>query len=287
MSEITAIIPAYNAASLLPDCLESILSQRHPVQDIIVVDDGSSDNTAEVASRYPVRCIRQQNKGLSGARNTGILAASTEWVAFLDADDRWFPHKIECQLAAAEEHPEAAILYSDASVFDSSGSCLGLFLSDKGPVSGWIFDRLLDSMFVLPSTVLARRDALITVGMFSERLRRVEDYDLWLRMAPEYQFHLVPDALISYNRQESSLSKNVEGMSRAEISVLLPLLQRKLTRKQRSSVRRRLAHNMFNLSYELRHKDRPESIRMAWECLRMKPTRPASWKLIAGRMLLR
>lgn len=285
MIQITAIVPAYNSAALLPECLESILSQTYPVHEIIVVDDGSSDDTALVAARYPVRCIRQQNRGSSSARNAGILAAATEWVAFLDADDRWFPHKIQSQVSAAEEHPEVAVIYSDASVFASPGACLGWLLSDKRPASGWIFDCLLDSMFVFPSTVLARRDALMTAGMFAESLRYVEDYDLWLRMAPEYQFHFVPDALTSYNRQESSLTKNIEAMSRAEISVLRSLLKKELTPKQRRSVRRRLARNLFSLSYELRRKDRSESLRTAWDCLLMNPAHAASWKLLAARTL--
>jgi glycosyltransferase involved in cell wall biosynthesis len=286
-STVAAVVPAYNAAELLPRCIESILSQTVPVAEVIVVDDGSTDTTRQVAESFgpPVKCISRPNTGLPGARNSGIRAATSEWIAFLDADDCWLQKKIEQQLNAAAEHPECALLYSDATVVLPDGSIAGNFLSDKGPVNGWAFDRLLESCFVLPSTVMARRSVLLDAGLFNESLRRVEDYELWLRLAQEHQFCMVPDSLTLYERQPDSLSRNVAAMLMAETEVLEPLLDRKLTPSQRASLKKRLARTYFDLSYEIRDRDGRQAVSLAWQSLRTDPSRLGSVKLLAASMI--
>ena len=280
---VTAVIPAYNAERLIARCLDSILAQTVPVAEIIVIDDGSTDQTLAVASAYPhpVRCFTRENLGLSHARNTGIRAARTEWIAFLDADDTWKPAKIERQLLAAEQHPEAGVFYTDASVTTPEGAVLGRYLEGKDAATGWVFDRLLSSVFALPSTLMIRRSTLMEAGLFREDLKRAEDYDLLLRLARLSQFQLVPEELTLYERQENSLSRNSREMSLAEVSILDSLMRRGLTPTQLRSVRRRLATNFFELAYASRHTDRQKSLHWAWRSIKTYPYASRNWTMLA------
>lgn len=286
MNTVSVVIPAYNSAALLPRCLDSVLAQTLAAAEVLVVDDGSSDNTAEAVSRYgeAVRLLRQPNGGPGVARNSGISAANGDWIAFLDADDQWVPNKLERQIECAHSHPDAGLIYCDAIVLDADGTATGEFLADKGPASGWVFDRLLHSFFVLPSTALVRRRLLVEAGMFSAHLRRVEDYDLWLRLARVCPFQLVPEALTFYQRQENSSSKDLAAMAKVEIELFRSLLQQDLSSAQRRAARQRLARNLFDYSYETRHTDRSAAWRAAWQAVHTYPRRAAAWKLLLSRL---
>ena len=284
---VAAVVPSYNVAAFLPRCIESILTQTVVVDEVVVVDDGSVDKTREVAESFgpPVRCVSQANAGLAGARNSGIRAATSEWIALLDADDRWEPHKIERQLEAARQHPESAVIYSDATVVLPDGTTTAEhFCADKGPASGWVFDRLLESCFLLPSTVMARRDVLMEAGLFNQALRRVEDYELWLRISREHQFWYVAEPLTFYERQPDSLSRNVAAMAAAEITVLEPILAQPLSATQRRSLKKRLARRYFDSSYAMRERDAREAVSLAWRSLRTDP-RAESVKLLVACLL--
>jgi glycosyltransferase involved in cell wall biosynthesis len=129
---VAAVIPAYNAAHLLDRCLESVLRQTVPVQEVWVVNDGSTDDTVAVLQRWQekdsrIHAIHKGNGGVATARNAGTVAASSEWVAFLDADDTWMPEKLERMLAIRERDPQAIVLYHDAVLPDGTR-----FLADKG-----------------------------------------------------------------------------------------------------------------------------------------------------------
>ena len=278
---VTAVIPSYNSAKLLPRCIESVLTQTVPVSEILVIDDGSTDNTAEVVAQFPapVRLIQQKNAGVAAARNAGIRAAAGEWIGFLDADDRWLPNKTELELRCAARHPNAAVIYCDADVLLPDGSSAGQFLSDKGPKSGRVYDRLLESFFVLPSTALVRRDALISCGMFTEHLRKMEDYDLWIRMARQYEFQLVSAALTLYERQPTSATKDTLGVSRAQVVFLRSLMGGSLTSEQNRKLRMRVANSLFDQAYELRAIDPRESVSLAWESVTTNPKRLRAWEL--------
>lgn len=284
---VAAVIPAYNSARLLPRCIGSALAQTVPLAEILVIDDGSSDNPGAVVSQFPapVRLIQQKNGGVAVARNTGIRAASSTWIAFLDADDHWLPEKTERQLECAARHPEAAVIYSDATIVEIDGTHVGSFLADKGPRSGNVYDRLLESFFILPSTALVRRDVLVACGMFSETLRKMEDYDLWIRLAREYEFQLVPEALTLYERQPNSSSKDVLGTAKSQCVLLKSLLDHDLNPVQMRKMRRRLAGSLFDVAYELRRTNPRASIPFAWESLTTHPSRVKSWELMMKCLL--
>ncbi|MGC2638718.1 MAG: glycosyltransferase [Acidobacteriaceae bacterium] len=282
--DVSVVIPVYNRADLLPRSIESVLAQTVPAREIIVVDDGSQDGSADVASRYGgrVQVIRQQNQGVAAARNAGICAASGEWVAFLDADDALLPHAVEKNLACVHAHPNAGVVYGDAVVVDPHGSAQTLFLDGKPPAEGWVFDRLLNSGFVNCSAVMVRRKALLDVGLFRAGMRHAEDYELWLRLARHCEFALVPEPIAVYYRQPSGLSLNHLGMARGEVSICEELLRQPLTAEQRHNLRCRMARNLFDIAWELRSNDPAGAVRASLRSVRMNPGRAASWKLLAA-----
>lgn len=279
---ISVVIPAWNAAHLLPRSIESVLAQTLPVREILVCDDGSTDNTAEVAERYAgsVRLLRQPHRGTSVTRNAGILAAAGEWIAFLDADDVWLSHKLERQMACATEHPEAGLIYCDALVTDNDGRPTGKFLKGKIHGTGNVYERLLRSCFVLPSTAVIRRRLIVEAGLFSEEIRGTEDYDLWLRLARICPFAIVPECLVRYERQENSVSRNALAMAHSDAMIFRTLLRQDLTPAQRRLVEERLAQNLFDLAWHSRTDSPSRALMAAWCSVRLQPARLTAWRLL-------
>jgi glycosyltransferase involved in cell wall biosynthesis len=202
---VSVVIPAYNAARYVGGAIESARSQSIPPLEIIVVDDGSKDDTAEVVDRYPppVRLIRQANRGPSAARNRGCFEARGAWLALLDADDKWFPSKLERQLTLAHD-PRVGLIHS----------CYpGTDTPDK-----MTFDDLWKRNWICTSSVLVRRTAFCQVGGFDEDLTFAEDYNLWLRLvALGWQVALCRERLFLYDPQPDGLSTKREQMAKDEL----------------------------------------------------------------------
>ncbi len=208
---VSFIIPAHNSATTLVEALDSVAAQSHPVLEILVVDDVSRDDTAAIADRWSeqhhglARVIRQsRNTGPAGARNTGIRAASGNWIAFLDADDACLPGRIEAQLNTAATHPDAVLL---------CGETLPLAPGTAAPSTAPAFRiktlHLEDFVCHNPiatSTVMARRDIIESIGYFDEQFRGPEDYDLWLRIASHHECLLMETPLSRYRTTVGSLS---------------------------------------------------------------------------------
>jgi len=192
--QISVVIPCYNAERYLATALDSILAQQHENLEIIVVDDGSRDNScAVIREKYPqVRLEQQANAGAAAARNRGIELARGEWVAFLDADDFWLPGKLAAQMAQLAQHPECGMNYTAWHVWPSSdvGPAPELLQQVRAQgeeparwegASGWVYPQLLLDCVVWTGTVMAKRSLLQELGGFDTSLRVGEDYDLWLR----------------------------------------------------------------------------------------------------------
>jgi glycosyltransferase involved in cell wall biosynthesis len=196
---VSVIIAAHNADFYIAETLDSIRAQTFRDFEVIVVDDGSTDRTAQIVAGYPeARCIRQPNRGQPVARNAGIAAAHGRYLAFVDADDLWLPAKLDKQVAYLSSHPEAAWIYSDALVFDSEkrtpicriGETLKLH---EGPV----LEKLLLSSFIASPTPVVRRDVFKQTGLFDESplLRFGEDWNMWLRIAEQYPVAVIREPL--------------------------------------------------------------------------------------------
>ena len=207
--KISVVIPAYNAARFLPRCLKSVFAQTFKPEEVIVVDDGSTDNTSMLATELGARVVGRRNGGISAARNTGILSASSEWVALLDADDMWTAEKLERQ--AASIRPETVLVYTGIRVFDDKGVRGQIPAIDASSAKKMLRYRNP----ITPSTVLARRELLQRDGGFREDLRACEDWEMWIRLQRLGQFEAVPDPLTDYYVYPASLSANPERMLQA------------------------------------------------------------------------
>jgi glycosyltransferase involved in cell wall biosynthesis len=207
--EIDVVIPAYNAERFLRRCLKSVFAQTLKPQKVFVVDDGSIDNTATLAAELGATVISRANGGLSAARNSGIKAASSEWIALLDADDMWAPEKLDRQAACVR--PETVLVYTGTRIFDDDGirnerPAIDVMLAKK---------RLQYCNPITPSTVLVRREMVMRDGGFREDILACEDWEMWVRLEREGQFEAVTDPLTDYYVHPKSLSANPERMLQA------------------------------------------------------------------------
>jgi glycosyltransferase involved in cell wall biosynthesis len=196
-STVDVVIPTFNSIAYLPDAVESVLAQTHRNVRIYVVDDGSTDATPEYVrglSDERVKYIRKENGGPSSARNAGISASESPYIALLDSDDRWYSGKLEHQLRLIKEHDDVALVHGYQHTIDVQGRIIGTLGHD---LRGRVFARLLAGNFVTgsDSMVLLRREALDRVGLFREDLVIGEDWELWLRLARDYAFDYVPEFL--------------------------------------------------------------------------------------------
>lgn len=244
---LSAVIPAYNCAPYLADAIESALAQEGVDHEVIVVDDGSTDETPSIIAKFGerIRAVRQDNRGLSAARNRGISLARGEWIALLDADDTWEPEKSRKQLAYAREHPDCGLVFCDVYRMDEHGRRIAPILGAAvaGLPTGRCLERLILGNFVLVPGVLLRKSVLERVGPFDESLASVEDYDMWLRVAEVSAIGIVPEALASWRERPGQMSRNRDRMLQYEARVLEAALARRpeLAGALGSALRRRFA----------------------------------------------
>ena len=216
---VTVVVPCYNGARFLEETLRSALGQTHPDLEIIVVDDGSTDCSGEIARRFPVRYIHQNNRGLSEARNTGIRESKGSYLVFLDADDRLRPEAIACGLGILEERRECAITVGDHVFISADGGHLKDSLKVATP--DFHYETLLKSNFIeMISTVLFRRSVFEQVGGFNAAFRVAEDYELYLRIARVRPICCHKGVVAEYRMHTSNTSLNSELMLTTTLQVL-------------------------------------------------------------------
>ncbi len=212
---VSVIIPCYKQAHFLPQAIESALSQTHRQIEVVVVDDGSPDNTPEVVARYPgVRCLRQQNRGLARARNAGFRASTGEYVLFLDADDRLTPNAVESHLCCFAKHPEAGFVVGDIDHITLDGSYAG---SPRWPVlEANQYEELLKVNHVANTiAVMFRRSVIERVAGFKASCSPAEDYELLLHAARLFPSAHHRTVVAQYRRHEASFSRKGALMLRA------------------------------------------------------------------------
>jgi len=222
MPKVSVIIPTYNCARYVPEAVESVLHQTYQDYEVIVVDDGSTDNTEKVLQKYrdKIRYIKQKNSGVAAARNTGIREAHGEWVAFLDADDLWLPLKLKIQMEFSDRHPDVDFIYGDASSFNSNGVLTKSMFSERQPHEGNVIKNLLSENFIPILSVIARKKCFEKAGFFKEGMKYSEDYEMWLRVAKFFKFGYITEVVVSYREHEKSASQNFEKMHAAHLDIL-------------------------------------------------------------------
>lgn len=211
---VAVIIPTFNYARFVARAVQSVLDQTFPPAEVIVVDDGSTDETPDVLATFGsrIRVIRQENRGVSAARNLGVEDASAPLVAFLDADDAWLPRKLEAQVAALQAHPGAGLVHCGVQDVDEDGRVLRR--NTEGG-EGWVAGDLLMMKPVVhaPScSMLIPRRVFDEAGGFDERLSTSADWDLCVRIAARLPFAFVPEVLLSYTIHRSAMHLNVGKM---------------------------------------------------------------------------
>ena len=219
------IIPTFDRAHTLPRALDSVFAQERPADEVIVVDDGSRDDTAAlVRGEYPqVRFLRTPHRGVSAARNMGSAVAQGGWLAFLDSDDAWLPEKLAAQETALVDDPEAVLVHSDE-IWIRNGRRVNP-RRRHAKRGGWIFQDCLPLCAISPSATLLRRSTFDAVGAFDEGLPACEDYDLWLRITSRHPVLFVDRPLIiKYGGHDDQLSRTTEALDRYRIRALTKIL---------------------------------------------------------------
>ena len=217
---VGVIIPTFNHARFLADAIKSVLTQTREADEIIVVDDGSQDDPATVVAQFPqVKLIRQNNRGLAAARNTGLRSCFASFVVFLDADDRLLPRALEAGLACIVSRPDCAFVYGGYSLISEAGEQIGLVRPD--PIDGDAHLAMLRGEPVLGiMTMLHRRDYLLAVNGFDETLRACEDLDLKLRITQNYPIVCHSEIVAEYRRHGENMSDRHVGMLKMALLVL-------------------------------------------------------------------
>ncbi len=216
---VSVIIPCFNGEAYLEEAIKSALAQSYQAVEIIVVDDGSTDSSPKIAQRFPVRYIRQQNRGLTYSRNLGIRESRGTYVVFLDADDRLKRDAIETGLRVLTGRPECAMAVGDHLFVSEDGSHLAD--SRKNCLLESHYEALLKSNFIeMISSVLFRRSVLEDIGGFDTGLRVAEDYDLYLRIARDYPICCHPTVVAEYRMHHANVSHNSELMLSMTLRVL-------------------------------------------------------------------
>lgn len=238
---ISVIIPTYNRASVLGRAIRSVLDQKNAEFEVLVIDDGSTDNTEEIVHAFykpqgrghhlafganpsspktlPLKFISQANRGVSAARNTGIAHAKGEWLAFLDSDDEWMPGMLEAQMSFFEKNPDYKICQTEE-IWIRGGVRVNKMKKHEKK-GGWIFEHCLPLCAISPSSVIIHRSVFESAGTFNENYPACEDYELWLRIASRYPVGLIETPyLTKYGGHEDQLSQKYEAMDRFRIKAL-------------------------------------------------------------------
>lgn len=222
---VSVIIPTYNRGWVLREAIDSVLAQDFKDFELIVVDDGSTDNTGEIIDSYDQDLIvlRQSNKGVSAARNRGIAAAAGRLVAFLDSDDLWLPRKLSSQVDFFNSNP-AALINQTEEIWIRNGVRVNPKIRHH-KFSGMIFEQSLGLCLVSPSAVMIKRSLFDEVGLFDEDLPACEDYDLWLRISWRYPVHLIETPLIIKRGGHADQLSKAPGLDKFRIQALIKVIE--------------------------------------------------------------
>ncbi len=281
---VSVILPTYNRPALVQEAIASVLAQTWTDFECIVIDDGSTADTARalqpLAEAGHIRYTRQENAGLAAARNHGLRLARGALITFLDDDDLYQPEKLAKQVAYFKAHPETQLLHCCFSKFDETGRDLGL--RDTTWFQGWLYPEILAHWGMLMATpcVMARRAVFDTVGGFDESFKAAEDLDMWRRIARHAPFHVLPESLVRIRQQAVSMSSD-KTHAAAHFQIMLdkafaddPSLSPALRKRAQAAMYTNVAHNLLGAGG-------PAEMRLARQhartALRLRPFSGPAW----------
>ncbi len=275
---ISVVIPVYNGANHIAEAIQSALDQTVLPDEIIVVDDGSTDDTLSVLAQFgsTIRIIRQKNKGNAAARNTGVLTARGTWIAVLDADDVWEPQKLETQL---KHTSDADIIYTNVRNFGEAGYVSEITFGQNEMPSGEVLTELLRDNFIAHSSVLMRRSIVESVGGYDESLLACCDWDLWLRLAMRgARVRAVEEPLTRYRWRPDSTSKKFRLSCRNRLRVLKKAFSTlPATRENKKLHRKCNAATWRTSAWFVKSVDEWQAFRWYVRSLLCEPTRKRTW----------
>ncbi len=279
---MSVIVPSYNMARYLPKSVPSALAQTYTNLEVVIVDDGSSDDTAQVVRQWDkdprVRLHRQPNGGLSHARNQGIAHSKGPFIALLDADDIWMPQKLALQMALFKDRPQVGVVFSNYERMNDNEERMpmGPTTMYRGKVSG----RLLVENFVPASSAVVRRECFERCGGFEVELKTGEDYEMWLRLSAHTEFDFVPEPLMRYRIWGGQMSRDYRGRFETAIRVMQRFLDRNPGVVDKAVVNEAWAHTYTGRGNVTlwRGKDRPAALRDYLRALSLVPGYWPAWK---------
>ncbi|MEB3885634.1 glycosyltransferase [Lyngbya sp. CCY1209] len=286
MVSISVVIPTYNSEKSIQSTIQSVLNQTNTDWELIVIDDGSQDKTVEIISQINdprIQILPYPNAGVSTSRNRGWEQAKGEFIAFLDHDDLWTSEKLESQLRALQEHPDAALAYSWTDHCDDSGNLIarGRHLSWTGNVySKLLVDNFLDTA----SNPLIRKVALDEVGGFDPSINSSGEWDLWLRLAVRYPFVAVPESQVFHRISSSAMSAQIESHKRECLEVTerafarSPASLQHLKKASQANIYKYLLCKSFE-GKPTRQKGR-QAFGLLWDYIRCEPESRSQFKFI-------
>ena len=222
---VSVIIPAYNASEWIAETVESVLKQEYQNFEIIVVDDGSTDNTEKIVTSFgpKINYYYKKNGGQSSARNFGIKNAKGKYIAFLDSDDLWFKQKLRLQVDLLEKN-NFKWAYTDGIAFDNStNEILFRFNNKSKQYEGDILIKIFQSCFIPMPTVIVNKEVFLEIGYFNENhnFRNREDWEMWIRIAEVYPIALIPEILVKYRVHKKSVSGTESLIERMNGNILV------------------------------------------------------------------
>lgn len=294
---VSVIVGVYNKERFVGECLQSVLAQTYPNWELIVVDDASTDGSLEEVERAVdgdsrVRILRRkENSGHPGvARNQALRVAKGQYVAFLDADDRWHDDKLERQVAFMENHPEYPFAHTRCMVIDAQGQSMGLRHGGNYPANGDCLDALLEHCFICTSSVMIRMDALKQVGEFSEEpcFKSGQDYEFFVRCAKAFPVAMPEEALVDYRWFDGSVSRNPKNWKSMPTDFVrhVLFLHRPELWKGRIA-KSRMRDIVFRSAEENAYAARLSRVWghaawFAWQLIRLRPFCRIGWKHLAA-----
>ena len=286
---ISVIVATYNMAAYLPLAVQSVMGQTYVNFEILIVDDGSTDETRNVIHPYledhRVRYLYQQNRGQASAKNHGVRESRGGYVAFLDADDLWAPEKLELQLPLFSQSGRIGVVFSRVIYIDEVGAELSV--ADNQLFRGRVTGPLLIRNFIGFGSSVVRKECFARLGGFDEAIRMGIDYDLWLRFSTEYEFDFVDRPLLRYRVWPGQMSNNCRKRYLSGIAIMQQFLKRFPNRVDKGTEREAWAHTYVGYGECLREVEPrvAPALRAYFRALRYRPTYLPAWRAITAAIL--
>ena len=295
-TKVSVVIPVYNYARFVGDAVRSVLAQTFRDFELLVVDDGSTDNTPEVVRSFTdsrVVYLPRAHAGVSAAQNAGIRAARGEYITILGADDTYLPSNLEEKVAVLDSRPDIGLVCSDASVFDErAGTIIGRFWRDPGVSHYWVDparaarqplrELLSRGCFIAPQATMIRRSALDEVGLFDESLPTHEDWDLFVRLLMNYRLEIIDTPLVVLRHHGTNLSGNQEKMNEGALRAIDKTLRYpSLSMEERGLLRHRLEEELYFGRLAMKAGNSRAAVRAFAVTLRWNP-----WRVKVGLYLM-